>query len=175
MSEKPTKTGQEVLEYFFVHPENPVHLRQLAREMDVPYSSARSAVNRLEEEGYVKSEEKGNMTVYTAAGEKFRSSKRAYNIKSLYTSGLVEHLEEELRPDALVLFGSYSNGTDREESDIDIAVVNGREADIELEQYGEDLGRDIHLVAVPDATEEDESFRNTLANGYVLSGYLEVV
>ena len=34
-----------------------------------------------------------------------------------------QEVQKELRPDAIVLFGSYANGTATEDSDIDIAVI----------------------------------------------------
>ncbi|MFB6216877.1 MAG: nucleotidyltransferase domain-containing protein [Candidatus Aenigmatarchaeota archaeon] len=167
-----TKTELEVLMYFVQKPGAEKHIRGLSGEIDLPYSSTRNALKSLEEQNYLESEERGNLKFYTP-GEEFRNAKKVLNIRNIMESGLTDYLEEKLRPDAVVLFGSYLEGRDTESSDIDIAVVNGREKDVELEKFEEELGRDIQIIHVPEIGEESAEFINTLANGYTLSGFLE--
>lgn len=171
-----TKTAEEVLEYFFKHPTQEKHIRGLAEETDISYSTIRNSLQELLEEGLVEKREESKMVFYSGnfQSQRFRNLKKVFNIYSLYRSGLVEELEEELRPDAVVLFGSYLKGSDREKSDVDIAIVNGREISLDLSNFESKLGRGIHLVQIPDLKKEDKEFKNTLANGYVLKGYLSV-
>lgn len=177
MIQKLTKTGEEVLNHFFRNPADEVHIRGLADTIDKPYSSVRNALQELEEHGFVEKREESKMVFYTADqdSDRFRRRKQLHNLQVLYDSRVVGALEERFRPDAIVLFGSYLQGTDRADSDIDLAIVNGRDTAIDLDTYETELGRTIHLVHVEDTRNEEPEFRNTLANGHVLSGHLTVV
>lgn len=169
-----TSNEREILEFFTEKPEE-IHIRGLSEEVGMPYPSVRKALKDLEEEGFVESDKKSKMTFYSPTGEKFRKAKKLINLENLQISGLIDFLEKELRPEAVVLFGSFLEGRDSEDSDIDLAVIGGREKDLDLTEFEEELDRDIQLTQVENLKEENKEFRNTLANGLVLQGYLEVV
>lgn len=164
----------DVLEVFFEEPGARLSIRELSRRSGVSTRWVSETVSEMEDRDILEEERDGNMRK-VSAGEDFSRVKRVYNLDRLFESGLVEKLEEELYPDALVLFGSYERGEDRESSDIDLAVVNGREEEPGLEEFEEELDREINLVHLEESSEGDENFRNSLANGTVLSGFLEVV
>ena len=170
-----TKNQREVLSYFIQHPETEVHLRGLTDELELSYSSTRRGLKELKDQGFLKSEQKGNMNLYKAKGEKFRKAKKLVNLEKIEDAGLTEFLEKELRPETVVLFGSYLEGKDRESSDIDLAVIGGREKELDLTDFEEQLGREIHLTQVENLEHEEKEFKNTLANGLVLQGYIEVI
>ena len=174
MIKKLTNNERRVLEYFMQRPDE-IHIRGLSEEVEMPYPSVRKALKDLEEEGFVESDEKSKMTFYSPTGEKFRKAKKLVNLEKLEDSGIANFLEKELRPEAVVLFGSFLEGRDDEDSDIDIAVISGREKDLDLKEFEETLGREIHLTEVENLKQENKEFRNTLANGLVLQGYLEVI
>lgn len=169
-----TKTEREVLEHFTRRPEE-IHVRGLSEQLDISYSSVRRALKSLEEKAFLESDKKSKMTFYSPAGEKFREVKKLINLENLQISGLTEYLGKELRPEAVVLFGSFLEGRDDENSDIDLAVISGREKDLDLTEFEEELDREIQITQVENLKEESKEFRNTLANGLVLQGYLEVV
>ena len=174
MIKKLTNNEREVLEHFIERPED-IHIRGLSEELGMPYPSVRKALNDLEEKGFLESDKKSKMTFYSPDGEKFRRAKKLVNLERLEDSGVVEFLEKKLRPEAVVLFGSYLEGRDNLESDIDLAVIGGRDRDLDLSDFEEDLDREIELTKISDIEEENTEFKNTLANGLVLQGYLEVV
>lgn len=169
--------GRRILELFFRRPEAEIHLREIEKLTGISIATVSKYVNRLEEEDLVKVRKVSNMKFVEANldNESFRDLKKAYNLESIYTSGLAEFLQENLRPEAVVLFGSYSRGEDHEESDIDIAVINGRDKKVDLTSFEEELMREINLHSAEEADTIDENFRNTLANGIVIHGYLKVV
>ncbi len=108
--------------------------------------------------------------------EKFIGLKRSLNLYSLYSSGLLEELEEfYMNPKCIVLFGSYSRGEDTNESDIDIAVISSKEDMPDIGKYENALNRKISIHIIKSIKSEDNNFINTLVNGIVLSGYLDVV
>lgn len=169
-----TSNERRILEFFTEKPEE-IHIRGLSEEVEIPYPSVRKALKDLEEEGFVESDKKSKMTFYSPADEKFRKAKKLINLEKLEDSCIKEHLEKELRPEAVVLFGSFLEGRDSEESDIDLAVIGGREKNLDLAEFEEELVRDIQLTQVENLKDENKEFRNTLANGLILQGYLEMV
>jgi predicted nucleotidyltransferase len=169
-----TGTEREVLEYFAVNPAE-IHVRGLADEMDLPYSSVRNSLESLGEKGFLGRDEKAKMTFYRPEGEDFREAKKLINLERILDAELIQDLEERLRPEAIVLFGSYLEGRDDQDSDIDLAVIGGRQKELDLDDFEEKLGREIQITRIESLTEESSEFRNTLANGLVLRGYLQVV
>ena len=175
MIQELTKTEREVLQYFIRDSDKDIHVRGLSDELDISYSTVRRVLKDLEEKGLLERDKKSKMTFYSPTGEKFREVKKLVNLENLESSGLIQHLEKELRPEAVVLFGSYLQGRDDEESDIDLAVVGGRKKELDLTDFEKELGREIQTILVENLEDESREFRNTLANGFVLQGYLEVV
>ncbi|MFB6199345.1 MAG: winged helix-turn-helix domain-containing protein, partial [Candidatus Nanohaloarchaea archaeon] len=100
-----TSNEREILEFFAERSEE-IHIRGLSEEVEMPYPSVRKALKDLEEKGFVESDKKSKMTFYSPAGEKFRKAKKLVNLEKIEDSGIVEFLEKELRPEAVVLFGS---------------------------------------------------------------------
>lgn len=161
--------------FFYKNPTSEVHLRELAEAIDVSPGFVSKHIPSLLEEEMVVEKREGNMRMFSAdtSSSRYRRGKRAFNIREILVSDLVPDLENGLYPDALVLFGSYLRGTDKEDSDIDIAVVNGREEPPDLSVYEKKFERRIKLTRTSPNKAEPE-FIETLANGLVLSGYLEV-
>ena len=58
--------------------------------------------------------------------------KRVENLRYIYDSELNEFLEENFPGTVIVLFGSYSKGEDTLKSDIDIAIIEGKEKNLDL-------------------------------------------
>lgn len=162
--------------FFYKNPSQEVHVRDLAERIDCSAGFVSENIGSLVEEDVVKEKRKGNMRTFIAktASTKYKERKKASNIQEILTSGLGEHLENKLYPDAIVLFGSYLKGTDTEDSDIDIAVINGRKQPPNLSSYEEIFERSISLTQIDSLEEAENNFVNTLANGLVLKGYLEV-
>lgn len=167
------KSTKRVMELFFHQPSNEYHLREIARETGLSVSTVSTAVEELEEHGLIEVEKDVTKNVKATRDQVFRDAKRVYNFERLFETGLVDRLENEFRPDAVVLFGSYAKGEDTGESDIDIAVINGKETNIEVTDIEELLGRKISIQHV-DLEKAGENFQTTLANGIVLRGYLEL-
>ncbi len=175
MIQELTKTEREVLQYFIRDPDNDIHVRGLSNELDISYSTVRRVLKELENKELLESDKKSKMTFYSPTGEKFREVKKLVNLENLQSSDLIELLEKELRPEAVVLFGSYLEGRDSVDSDIDLAVIRGRGKDLDLKEFEEELDREIQITQTENLKDESREFRNTLANGLVLQGYLEVM
>lgn len=167
-----------ILTLFFEGPNERLHLREIARRTGLSATGAMKILRRLEKEGMVEKERAAVTVVYRGNydNEKFMALKKSLNLYSLYSCGLVSMLVDFYRiPECIILFGSYAKGEDTKESDVDIAVVTGIKEYPQLEIYEDKLKRKISLHLVENIKNEKKDFINSLANGIVLYGYLEVV
>lgn len=167
------KNKNKIAELFFMNPDKSLHIREISRKLGISVSTVSRTVSELEKEGLVTTERGVTKEVSANTTEQFRDLKLSYNLNKLARSGLSHKIEETFRPEAIVLFGSYSKGEDSSDSDIDIAVLGGVERECDLSRFESELERNInlHKVSLEDA---GENFKKTLANGIVLRGYLDV-
>ena len=178
------KTGMErLLTVLYWWPEAEFSLTELARQAGVSKSTVSRLIDSLIAQGIATVEEKGIVFRIRANIESFQfiKGKIAYNLKFLYDSGLVEFLEDALgHPPAIILFGSFRKGDDISTSDIDIAVETLEVADIHtvrpkgierIEKHFVGRKIQIHLF---NRKKVDINVFNNIANGIVLSGFLEV-
>jgi len=165
-----------VMELFFNYPERRFHLRELERLSGLSMPGVRKIVQKMEKENLLLSKKENVVKNYYAArNEKFISLKRAYNLYSIFTSGLLNSLKEIYEePESIILFGSFSKGEDISKSDIDIAIITRKRESTDLSVLEKKLGRKIRLYEIKIDKAEPE-FLNTLANGIVLYGYFKVI
>ncbi|MDY6788334.1 MAG: MarR family transcriptional regulator, partial [Candidatus Nanohaloarchaea archaeon] len=139
------KSTNGVARLIFDSPTTKYHIREIARETGISVSTVSKAVKELEAQGLVEVKEGVTKQVKGSDNQYFRDMKRVYNMKELFNSGVLDRIEEKLRPDAVVLFGSYSRGEDREDSDIDLASINGKDEDFGLERFEKEVNRTINI------------------------------
>jgi len=166
----------KILKLFFDGPNVTLHIREVARRTNLTPRGAKYILDSLKEEGMLKCESTNVTSNYSGnyQNENFAGLKRSLNLYALYSSGLISVLEDYYSPRCVVLFGSYARGEDTGKSDIDVAVVTEKEDVPALDRLEKRLNRKISLNLVKDVKKEDDNFINSLANGIVLSGYLEV-
>ncbi len=167
-----------ILKLFFEGPNERLHLREVARRVGLSATGAMKILRALEKESLLEKERAAVTVVYRGNydNEKFIALKRALNLYSLNSSGLVSELIDFFKiPECIVIFGSYAKGEDTRESDIDIAVMTSMKEYPQLDVYEGDLKRKISLHLIDNIKNEEKDFINTLANGIVIYGYLEVL
>jgi predicted nucleotidyltransferase len=166
----------KVMKLFFDNAEEKFHIREIARQTNLSAPGVLKILKKLKKETLLISEKENVVeNVKASRNEKFFLLKKAYNALSLLESGLVNRLKDEYEePEAIVIFGSYSKGEDTSQSDIDIAVVTKKEAQLDLRQFEKYLRRkiSIHEIQISDSEKE---FLNNLANGTVVYGFLRVL
>ena len=166
----------KVMKLFFDNPEKKFHIREIARQTNLSAPGVLKILKKLKKETLLVSEKENVVeNVKGSRNEKFFLLKKAYNILSLFESGLVNRLKDEYEePEAIVIFGSYSKGEDTSQSDIDVAVVTKKEAQIDLKQFEKYLRRKISVYEIQINNSEKE-FLNSLANGTVVYGFLRLL
>ena len=172
---------QRVLEVLFQYPEKEFSLSDLAKEARVakPHiGKILSELKRLDLITITKLAKIWRIKANQQSGN-FIKSKIVYNLNFICQSGLVEFLIDHFgNPKAIVLFGSFRQGEDFSTSDIDIAIEN-EETEYKtrrlriLSDYEKAIGRTIQIHLFNRRYIDTHVFNN-IANGIVLSGFLEV-
>lgn len=162
----------KVLEEFLKDSFKGFSMREISRRIKVSYPSVRNYIKELERENFVEKRKKYGSELYFANREnkKFKNFKIYYNIDLLYSSGLVEYLNQEIGYPTIILYGSYSKGEDRKGSDIDLVILE-KKVKLDLEVYEKKLGREIHVLFFESLKKiENESLKINIVNGIVLEG-----
>ncbi|MBN1385848.1 winged helix-turn-helix transcriptional regulator [Candidatus Woesearchaeota archaeon] len=168
-------TRYRILRLFFDYPTGLFQIREVCRKTNLTLPTVRNHLKALEKDGFIRKQKVTTYPSYKAnPEERFQLYKRNDMILRLHETGLIEHLNDSLHPNVILLFGSASKGQDHEGSDIDI-FLQAKEQDMDLSQYEKTLNRDINLFFAENPKELSEEFRNSLANGIVLSGYLDML
>ncbi len=173
---------QRVLEVLFKYPDKEFSLSDLAKEAGVAKAHIGSILEDLEKADFIKIEKLSKIWRIKANRQSwnFIKSKMVYNLNFIYQSGLAEFLNEKFNnPKSIVLFGSFRKGEDITNSDIDIAVeleeINEYETISlrELADIEKFINRKIQIHLFNKKNVDINVF-NSIANGIVLSGFLEV-
>ena len=143
---------QRALGWLLLHPQQKLHVRELARLTETNAGSLHRELARLAECGLLLRTAQGNQVLYQAN----RRNPVFHELAGLFrkTSGIVGVLQQALQPldeqiDAAWVFGSVARGEETENSDVDVLVVGELSfTDLvrSLHPYQEQLGREINPV-----------------------------
>ncbi len=174
---------REILFRILSKPEYEFGLSELAKSAGVSKSTVSRLLPSLQAYDIVSIDEKGKVFRIKAnlGSFEFRWHKIVYNLEFLFESGLVQYLEKIFKTaKAIVLFGSYRKGEDISTSDVDIAVETVESIRLKfvrpqgLEKYEKHFaGRKVQIMLF-NRKNIDINLFNNIANGIVLSGFLEV-
>ena len=171
-----------VAELIFNYPNRTFHIRMLEKETGFSTTAIIDAVNKLKEYGIVLIDETPLTTNVRAnlESEAYRFYKLVFNIYRLKRYLFVDKLVEVFNnPEAIVLFGSFAKGEDVEQSDIDVLIISSRKSYENLEDFitvfEKKLNRNINIHILHSLNKSSKEFKNAVANGIVLHGYLKVI
>ena len=174
--------AQKVLYVLSKYPDKEFSLSDLAKESGVAKANIGGFIRALEAERIIKVERLSKIWRISANRENpgFLKAKILLNLEHIYTTGLTEILNEHYHnPKAIVLFGSYRKGEDISGSDIDIAIEKDDVKEYTTVRLNELLNLEKRLdrkiqVHLFNRKSVDVNLFNNIANGIVLSGFLEV-
>ena len=173
---------QRIAEILFLYPEKEFSLSDLAKLARVRKSNLGLILDEFQKNGLIEITKLSNIWRIRAniGGWNYTKNKIVFNLNFIYQSGLIEFLADYFKnPRAIILFGSFRKGEDISSSDIDIAIENEefKELEIiglrELSEFEKKINRRIQLHLV-NKNKLDIHVFNNVANGIVLSGFLEV-
>jgi predicted nucleotidyltransferase len=170
----------KILEVFFEEPLESHYFREIVRKSKVSPNIVQRQIRAMIKSKLIRYKGKqGNMKFYSANRDnsEFIYLKKLNNLKRIYQSRLIEKLDELLSPKAIVLFGSYSQGYDVENSDIDLLVIvekTSKISDKALKNIEHQLHRKISLHIVQDFSKLSPELKNNMLNSVLLQGYHKV-
>jgi predicted nucleotidyltransferase len=168
---------QKIREYYFINPTSKLRVREIEKLLKLPLPSIIRYCKELKEEKILTTIKIGNVVFYTGdrASNNFLLEKKLFNIRSVYSSGLIEFLKSELSNPVVILFGSYSKGEDIENSDIDLYIETLSKKEINLEKFEKILNRKIQIFRHKKISEiKNINLSNNIINGIILNSYIEV-
>ncbi|MBS3093524.1 nucleotidyltransferase domain-containing protein [Candidatus Pacearchaeota archaeon] len=157
-------------------------LNDLASQLSISKTNARTIVLQLVEEGFLSLKELGRLWRISCNKSHFfnYTIKIAYNIENIYESNILGEIRKVIpNSRAIILFGSYRKGDDTEKSDIDIAVEVIDNEDLRINQLGiiheigfrKNVPVNLHIFS---RNKIDLNLFANIANGILLDGFLEV-
>ncbi len=150
--------------------------REIAIQLSVSPTAVGKALRKLTEKSLAKVEKTKtiNFTSLNRDNPRAINLKQVQNLKTIYTSGLSDFLEEQLAGATIILFGSFSKGEDTKTSDIDIAAINRKNKAIDCKNYEKILNRDINIQFYDSWKTIHKHLRNNILGGIVLHGTIEL-
>jgi len=170
----------KVAELIFNNPNSTFHIRGIVKEVGLSTTAIVRAVDDLHKFGIIEVE-KTDITTNIKAdleSEAYRFYKKVFNLYRLERYNIIKALVNEFSAKTVVLFGSYAKGEDVEGSDVDILILSNQKEKLNKSKFGRTekaLNRKINLHVLPSLDKSSSEFKNTVANGIVLHGYLKVV
>jgi len=113
---------QKILSFFVLHPDASFYEREIARKAGLSPSSTHHVLVRLYRAGVINRKQNGRMFFYSVD----KANPYLREFKVLTNLLLIEPLVEKLKglSHRIVLFGSWAEGSDNENSDIDLFIVS---------------------------------------------------
>lgn len=120
-----TKSEQAILKYLAVYSGETLYESEIAKNGQVSAGATNQSLKKLLKKGMVSLEKKGNMNFYNLNLDNplVRQFKVSQTIADL--GNLIDRLKPVTK--RIVLFGSCADGTDTQDSDIDLAIVSQEE------------------------------------------------
>jgi predicted nucleotidyltransferase len=119
---------QKILRFFLLHPKEAMFEREISRRTRLSPSSTNHSLKRLYKAGILNRRRNGKMCYYSV------DTRNPYlrEFKILNNLLLIEPVIERLKNHShkIVLFGSWAEGTDTEDSDIDLFIVSSEGEDV---------------------------------------------
>ena len=176
------KSTFKAAELIFNNPNKTFHIRMIERETGLSTTAIKESVKKLHKFNII-TIEKTPLTTNIKANlesEAYRFYKQVFNLYRLNRYNFIHNLVTYFNnPEAVVLFGSFAKGEDIEESDVDILVLSSSKTPQVLNKliagFEKELNRKINIHVLPSLNKSSKEFKNALANGIVLHGYLKVL
>lgn len=161
--------SQGIERLLFIYRGRPLNQHQIAKKLKVSTPAVRKALkntNAIQEQ-----DESKRWNISMPEDTQTIRKKRIDNLQQLYESNIVNTLEKKFPGATIILFGSYSQGEDTINSDIDIAILT-KEKPIDLAIFEKKLVRTINVSFFEDFQNIHEDLQKSLMNGIVLVGQI---
>ena len=172
--EKFTKLEKEIFKILSANYGKKLNQRAIALALGVSPTAVAKSIKNLDNVGLIKvNKDKASDTFeieINAENNRTFFMRRVENLRMIYESGLTEYLFDEFPGATIILFGSYSFGEDTSSSDIDIAIIEGKEKELKLTRFEKIFNKKIMIQFHSGFGSIHKNLRENLFNGIVLKG-----
>ncbi len=139
----------EVMKFFLKDYSKEIYGRELVGKISLSQKAISLVLNELEEANILRSKPKGNIKYYSLNSfnpliqEYISLFEKEKKIEFLEKYSKFIDLFNELDFDCVVLFGSYANGSNTKDSDLDVLII-GKASSSELSKIGERYQVELH-------------------------------
>lgn len=174
---------EKIMQVLFENPGKEFHIRLLARETKLNPNTIINITKHMEEEGLLirKKDDERHLVILKAAADNriFKLRKRMYNLEKIFSSGIVDYLEDVLSYPTIILFGSYAKAENHINSDVDLFIIAEHKKELDLSKYENKLAAEIQVFVhtkeeFKKLKKTNSELMNNVVNGIILSGFLEV-
>lgn len=180
-----TRLQAEIFRFLCIKAGHTLNLRGIARALKVSPTAVSNALAGLEKEKLITVQKSRNVNLllikFNRDNHKAIEMKRTENLKMIYESGLSDFLFNEFPGCTIILFGSYSRGedvwsneTEENRSDIDMAVIGTKGKEVNLIKFNKILERTVSINFYKSWKEIHRYLKNNILNGILLSGGVEL-
>jgi len=164
-----------ILNIFFENPTKDFHIRGIARELNMPKTTASYHIHNLLEKNIIVKQEEGVFPSFRAdeTSETYRFHKKQEFLKKLVESGLIDYIEEQARPKCIVLFGSFAKAEYDKNSDIDL-FVQAKNIKLDISKFERKLKHKINVLFEENLSKLSKELLNNIINGVKLRGYIKL-
>ncbi len=150
-----------------------INVREYAKLIKVSPPTASKMLMEYHKEGLLKKQEERNCLFFFANTE----NKSLIDLSRIYWRNrlkeIIESIEKAAVTPLIILFGSLSKGETTSASDIDIAIISSKK-EINIKNFEKGLKRDIQMFWFDSFSKINEELKNSILNGYVLSGRIKI-
>lgn len=166
-----SKIRRAILKKFLTNPENKYYVRQLASLLFVSVGSLHKELAKLENEGILSSQYLGNLRLFSVNKEHplYKEIKQII----FKTEGIEGRLKDVLRDisglKAAFIYGSFAEGKERADSDIDVFLLGQIEEDkiiSKISKLENEFSREINYTIY---TESDFRKEKNKRNSFILN------
>ena len=122
---KPTTLRNRLFAYFFTNPTAWLHLREIARKLDVSPGNLSKELKRLTDEGIFKAETRGRQKFFSLnAQHPLHNELKSIVFKTIGVEGALKQLvQKQAGIEWAFIYGSFATGKTGPNSDIDLALM----------------------------------------------------
>ncbi|MDD3626675.1 MAG: nucleotidyltransferase domain-containing protein [bacterium] len=138
----------KILGYFAENSDKEIYVSQLASEINSGKGVTSVILHDLKNEGILKSKKYGNALFYSL-NDNFltRELKVLYFLNKIWESDLINYfIDNDNNIEYLAVYGSHIQGTNQQDSDIDLLVITSSKSDLITDEMEEKLNKKISIT-----------------------------
>ena len=177
MFDKFNKKEMGILNYFLENPNKELHLREIAKKLEISSSTAKIGLDNLLKKELIKERKIANLRIFRCNLDNsiVRELKIVKNLDWLRKTKVVERIKKTMKPVSIVLFGSFAKGINDSKSDLDILVITDKKENFRehfVEKYELQLICRKPLEWNKLGKKEDPFYYEVVVNGIPLYGMM---